>query len=169
MTFWGQEIYLLHTIEGDREDSQKVLVAICTLEYFFLIIYFNFGSDVFLFLSSLEPLFFSAAIEHIFRITLQKKEKYSVLKMDLNLPYFGATRNHDQSGLELITSTLFGGCFLIIRLQEILLKIAHRNFGLLLILKNSWSGWNWWSRKSCWNPCEIIAKDTIRYMGKQRT
>ena len=90
--------------------------------------------------SSQEPLFFQCSYRTLFFEPLYKRRE-NILSSEkwLSSPYFGATRNHDQSGLELITSILYGGCFLIIRLQEILLKIIHRNFGLLLILKNSWS------------------------------
>jgi len=82
-------------------------------------------------------------VEHIISKLYYKRMK-NILSSEIGFSplYFGATRNHDQSGLELITSIQFGGYFLIIRLQEILLKITHRNFGLLLILKKCWSDWN---------------------------
>ena len=51
---------------GNREDTQKVLVAICTLEYFSWLYTLIFVQMFFYLSSSLEPLFFSAAIEHNF-------------------------------------------------------------------------------------------------------
>ena len=65
LTFQSWQIHLLQTIEGKENTLKRVLVAICTLD-FFMIIYFNFCSDVFLFFVFSGTFFFSAAIEHIF-------------------------------------------------------------------------------------------------------
>ena len=51
---------------GEREDTQKVLVAICTLEYFSWLYTFIFVQMFFFFSSSLEPLFFQCSYRTYF-------------------------------------------------------------------------------------------------------
>lgn len=51
---------------GEREDTQKVLVAICTLEYFSWLYTFIFFRCFSFFSSSLEPLFFQCSYRTYF-------------------------------------------------------------------------------------------------------
>ena len=63
---------------GEREDTQKVLVAICTLDYFSWLYTFIFVQMFFYTLSSLEPLLFIPWKRTLFfKVTLQTREKYS--------------------------------------------------------------------------------------------
>ena len=59
---------------GEREDTQKVLVAICTLEYFSWLYTLIFVQMFFFFSSSLEPLLFIPRKRtFFFKVTLQTR------------------------------------------------------------------------------------------------
>ena len=85
---------------GEREDTQKVLVAICTLNYFSWLYTFIFVQMFFYTLSSLEPLLFIPWKRILFfKVTLQARGNILRLKKVLHSPYSGATTNYLVDGL----------------------------------------------------------------------
>ena len=82
---------------GEREDTQKVLVAICTLEYFSWLYTLIFVQMFFFFSSSLEPLLFILGDRtNFFRATIQTWENYSVPKNGAYSAVFGCSHKHAQ-------------------------------------------------------------------------
>ena len=69
---------------GEREDTQKVLVAICTLEYFSWLYTLIFVQMFFFISSSLEPLLFIPwKRTFFFKVTLQTRGNILCRKMDI--------------------------------------------------------------------------------------
>ena len=68
---------------GEREDTQKVLVAICTLEYYSWLYAFIFFRCFSLFSSSLEPLFFQCSYRtYFFRSSYRSWENILCRQLD---------------------------------------------------------------------------------------
>ena len=79
---------------GEREDTQKVLVAICTLEYFSWLYTLIFVQMFFFFSSSLEPLLFIPRKRtFFFKVTLQTKGNILCRKNGHSSPYSGTATN----------------------------------------------------------------------------
>ena len=78
---------------GEREDSQKVLVAICTLDYFSWLYTFIFFQMFFFFCLLWNLFCFLMVVEHYFS-ELYYKRKKNILSSEkwLSSPYLGTTR-----------------------------------------------------------------------------
>ena len=105
----------MHTIEGDREDSQTVLVAICT---FGSILYYSFLRFLYT-SSSLEPLLFLGVVEH-FISDHSIEERKNILSSEnwFSSLYSGATRNHLKMTLDFSKSIQVGCYFIIVQVTD---------------------------------------------------
>ena len=115
---------------GEREDTQKVLVAICTLEYFSWLYTLIFVQMFFFFSSSLEPLLFIPRKRtFFFKVTLQTRGNILCRKMDIVRRIQVQQQTTNKRYLIFQKSIQVSSCIYIIQSGEILLKITHSDFG----------------------------------------
>ena len=134
---WGSTDTFITDNWGEREDTQKVLVAICTLDYFSWLYTLIFVQMFFFFSSSLEPLLFILGDRtNFFRATIQTWENYSVPKNGAYSAVFRCSHKHEQVNLNFSFKIKNSGYLDILWIKELYLKNKHGDFVCLWRLKN---------------------------------